>query len=43
MGSPQGYGFRPATLDDLEAAVKVFNACSLELIGVDQLMPCPDL
>jgi GNAT superfamily N-acetyltransferase len=35
MGSPQGYGFRPATLDDLEAAVKVFNACSLELIGVD--------
>jgi len=32
---PVGYDSRPATLADLEAAVALFNACSRELIGVE--------
>ncbi len=30
------YGMRPATLDDLEASVAMFNACSRQLIGSDE-------
>lgn len=33
---PAGYLMRPATLDDVEAAVAMFNACSRHLIGVDE-------
>lgn len=33
---PKGYQFRPATMDDLEASVRMFNACSRQLIGVDE-------
>ena len=32
---PDGYSMRPATLDDLEASVALFNACSRQLIGVN--------
>jgi mycothiol synthase len=35
ISMPEGFNLRPATLDDLEAAVEVFNACSRELIGVE--------
>jgi len=31
-----GYTVRPATFDDLPAAVRLFNACSREILGVDQ-------
>ncbi|HJW82750.1 MAG TPA: GNAT family N-acetyltransferase [Anaerolineae bacterium] len=34
-----GYLMRPATLDDLEAAVAVFNACSRQLVGSDEFNP----
>ena len=30
---PEGYSIRPAKLEDLEAAVEIFNLCSLEAIG----------
>jgi mycothiol synthase len=30
---PKGFTARPATLDDVEAAVELANACSIELIG----------
>lgn len=32
----KGYQCRPATMDDLEASVRMFNACSRQLIGVDE-------
>ena len=31
-----GYLMRPAMLDDLEASVAMFNACSRQLIGTDE-------
>jgi len=31
-----GYLVRPATLDDVEGAVAVFNACSRQLLGVEE-------
>jgi hypothetical protein len=31
-----GYLTRPAALGDVEAAVAVFNACSRQLLGVDE-------
>jgi mycothiol synthase len=30
---PEGYTSRPATLEDIPAAVELFNVCSMELIG----------
>jgi hypothetical protein len=30
---PEGLTARPATMDDVEAAVELANACSIELIG----------
>lgn len=33
---PEGYLIRSATMEDLEAAVKMFNATSLNLIGVEK-------
>src|SRR3990172_3202834 len=33
---PPGYVMRPATMDDLEASVALFNAGSRALIGVDE-------
>jgi mycothiol synthase len=35
-GLPEGYTARPATMDDLEAAVAVMNACSLAMIGREE-------
>ncbi len=32
---PEGYTLRPGRMDDLEAAVALFNACSMELIGAE--------
>ena len=32
---PEGYQDRPANMDDLEAAVALFNACSRDELGVD--------
>lgn len=34
LGLPPGYTARPATMDDLEAAVELFNTCSMALQGV---------
>jgi mycothiol synthase len=36
-GLPEGYTLRGATLDDLPEAVEVFNACSRQLIGTDEV------
>ena len=33
LGLPEGYTSRPPTLDDVPAAVDLFNRCSLEMIG----------
>jgi GNAT superfamily N-acetyltransferase len=33
---PKGYQARPATLDDLEAAIDLWNACSRELLGIEK-------
>jgi mycothiol synthase len=33
---PKGFAARPATMDDLEKAVSLFNACSMSLLGVKQ-------
>ena len=30
---PQDFAARPATMDDVEAAVELANACSIERIG----------
>lgn len=32
---PPGYWARPATLEDVQAAVELFNQCSLNLLGVE--------
>lgn len=36
-GLPEGYTLRGATLDDLPEAVAMFNACSRQLIGTDEV------
>jgi hypothetical protein len=36
-GLPEGYTLRGATLDDLPEAVEMFNACSRQLIGTDEV------
>lgn len=36
---PAGYTARPATMDDLEAAVEMFNTCTRQLIGIDKYSP----
>lgn len=33
---PHEFTIRPAVMDDLESAVSLFNACSLDLIGVEE-------
>jgi len=35
-GLPKGFTVRPVAMEDLEAAVALFNACSMELIGAVQ-------
>ncbi len=35
----KGLNVRPATLDDLEKAVTMFNRCSQEMIGIDEFTP----
>ena len=32
---PEGFTARPGSLDDIEGAVALFNACSMELVGKD--------
>jgi GNAT superfamily N-acetyltransferase len=36
FGLPNGYHLRPARLEDLPAAVEMFNACSMQLSGVKE-------
>ncbi len=36
-GLPEGYFMRGATLDDLPEAVEMFNACSRQLVGTDEV------
>ena len=33
---PEGFTARPGSLDDIEGAVALFNACSMELVGKEQ-------
>lgn len=35
-GLPKGFTVRPVAMEDLKAAVALFNACSMELIGAMQ-------
>lgn len=35
----RGFNVRPATMDDLEETVNMFNRCSQEMIGVDEFTP----
>jgi ribosomal protein S18 acetylase RimI-like enzyme len=37
MTLPDGFTMRPATLDDLEAAVDLLNACAIDLVGHPQV------